>query len=155
MSAPAVGQPAPDFALPATGDRTIRLSDLRERNVVVYFYPKDDTPGCTAEGQGFRDHGAAFEQANTVIPGISRDGLERHEAFGGTHGLGFDLLSDTDEQACAMYDAIRDKTMFGKRARGIERSTCLVEAEGIVRREWRRVKIPGHVSAVLEAARNL
>lgn len=155
MSAPAVGQPAPDFALPATGGRTIRLSELRGRNVVVYFYPKDDTPGCIAEGQGFRDHAEAFERANTVILGISRDGLERHEKFRGKHGFGFDLLSDTDEQACAAYDVIRDKSMFGKRVRGIERSTFLIDAHGILRREWRRVKVPGHVGEVLEAVHDL
>jgi peroxiredoxin Q/BCP len=155
MSAPAVGQPAPDFALPATGGRTIRLSDLRGRNVVVYFYPKDDTPGCTAEGQGFRDHAGMFERANTVVLGISRDDLERHERFRDKYGFGFDLLSDTEEVACKAYDVIREKSMFGKASRGIERSTFLIDADGILRREWRRVKVPGHVSEVLEAARAL
>lgn len=155
MSAPAVGQPAPDFALPATGGRTIRLSELRGRNVVVYFYPKDDTPGCIAEGQGFRDHAEAFARANTVILGISRDGIERHEGFRRKYGLGFDLLSDTDEQACAAYAVIREKSMFGKRVRGIERSTFLIDTHGILRREWRRVKVPGHVSEVLEAVHDL
>lgn len=155
MSAPAVGQPAPDFVLPATGDRTIRLSDLRGHNVVVYFYPKDDTPGCTAESQGFRDHADAFARANTVILGISRDGLERHERFRSKHGLGFDLLSDTDERACTAFGVIRGKTLFGKRVRGIERSTFLIDADGILRREWRRVKVPGHVSQVLEAVQGL
>lgn len=155
MSAPAIGQPAPDFALPATGGRTIRLADLRGHNVVVYFYPKDDTPGCTAEGQGFRDHAHMFAQASTVILGISRDGLERHEAFRNKYELGFDLLSDTEGEACAAYDVIREKNMFGKRISGIERSTFLVDADGILRQEWRRVKVPGHVSEVLEAVHNL
>jgi len=155
MSKPEIGQPAPDFALPATGDQTIRLGDLRGRNVVLYFYPKDNTPGCTAEGEGFRDQADAFEAANTVILGVSRDGVKSHENFRSRHGFGFDLLSDKDEEVCSLYDVIGEKNMYGKKVRGIERSTFLIDADGVLRREWRKVKVPGHVGEVLETARAL
>jgi len=155
MSTPRIGQPAPDFALPATGDRTLRLSDLRGRNVVLYFYPKDDTPGCTTEGRDFRDRAEQFEAANTTVLGVSRDSVKSHERFRDKHDLGFDLLSDAGEEACAAYDVIREKNMFGRKVRGIERSTFLVDADGVLRREWRGVKVPGHVDEVLEAARSL
>jgi len=155
MSDLEIGQPAPEFALPATGGRTVRLSELRGRNVVLYFYPKDDTPGCTAEGQGFRDHADDFAQADALILGVSRDGLKSHEKFRDKYGLGFDLLSDTDEAACAAYDVIREKNMYGKKVRGIERSTFLIDADGILRQAWRKVKVAGHVSEVLHAVRGL
>lgn len=149
------GEPAPDFALPATGDREIRLSDLRGQNVVLYFYPKDSTPGCTTEGQEFRDHTDEFAAANTVILGVSRDSIKSHEKFRAKQGFNFDLLSDSDEQACMAYDVIREKTLYGKWIRGIERSTFLVDAEGRLRQVWRKVKVRGHVEEVLQAARAL
>ena len=155
MSTPRTGQPAPDFDLPATGDQSLRLSDLRGRNVVLYFYPKDNTPGCTTEGQDFRDRLDAFKAANAVVIGVSRDGVKSHENFRRKHDLGFDLASDTDEQACLAYDVIREKNMYGRRVRGIERSTFLIDADGVLRREWRGVKVPGHVDEVLEAVREL
>ena len=155
MSQPRIGEPAPDFELPATGDRTIRLPDLRGQALVLYFYPKDDTPGCTTQAQGFRDRAGDFAAANTRVVGVSRDGVKSHENFRRKHELGFDLLADTDERACGAYDVIREKNLYGKKVRGIERSTFLIDAEGVLRREWRGVKVAGHVDEVLVAAREL
>jgi peroxiredoxin Q/BCP len=155
MTTPQEGDRAPEFALPATGNRTIRLSELRGRNVVLYFYPKDNTPGCTTEGQDFRDRREAFEGANTIILGISRDGVRSHENFRAKHDLGFDLLSDGAEEACSAYDVMREKNMYGRKVRGIERSTFLIDGDGVVRRAWRGVKVQGHADEVLEAARTL
>lgn len=150
-----VGQTLPALQLPATGDQTIDLADLRGRNVVLYFYPKDSTPGCTTESQDFRDRAAEFDSANTVILGLSRDGLKSHENFKAKHEMPFELLSDKEEVACALFDVIKMKNMYGKQVRGIERSTFLIDAEGVLRREWRKVKVPGHVDEVLDAARQL
>ena len=147
------GQPAPDFTLPATGGQTITLSELKGSNVVLYFYPRDNTPGCTKEGQAFRDHFAEFEKLNTVILGISRDSLKTHENFKAKHQFPFELLSDSDETACKLYDVIKEKNMYGKKVMGIERSTFLIDQEGILRQEWRKVKVAGHVEEVLEAVR--
>ncbi len=155
MTRPAVGAPAPDFRLPATGGQTLSLADFRGRNVVLYFYPKDNTPGCTTESQGFRDRAGEFEQANTVVIGISRDSVRSHENFRGKHELGFDLVADTDEVACNAFDVLRDKNMYGRKVRGIERSTFLIDADGVLQQEWRGVKVPGHVDEVLAAARSL
>jgi len=155
MSQPRIGEPAPDFELPATGDRTVRLSDLRGTNVVVYFYPRDNTPGCTTEGRDFQARRAEFEQANTCILGISRDSVNSHEHFRRKQGFGFDLLSDADEQACRAFDVIREKNMYGRKVRGIERSTLLIDAGDVLRDEWRGVKVPGYVDEVLDAARRL
>lgn len=149
------GEPAPDFTLPSTGGREIQLSELRGSNVVLYFYPKDSTPGCTTEGQGFRDHGAEFAAANTVVLGVSRDSIKSHERFREKQGFDFDLISDPDEQACSAYDVIKEKNLYSKRIRGIERSTFLIDAEGRLRQIWRKVKVRGHVEEVLEAARAL
>ncbi len=147
------GQPAPDFTLPATGGQTITLSELKGSNVVLYFYPRDNTPGCTKEGQAFRDHFAEFEKLNTVILGISRDSLKTHENFKAKHQFPFELLSDSDETVCKLYDVIKEKNMYGKKVMGIERSTFLIDQEGILRQEWRKVKVAGHVEEVLEAVR--
>ena len=155
MTRPRVGTAAPDFSLPATGDRTLSLADLRGRNVVLYFYPKDNTPGCTTESRDFRDRAQEFAAANTVVVGISRDSLRSHEGFRRRHELGFDLVSDSDETACTAYDVIREKTLFGRKVRGIERSTFLIDADGVLRAEWRKVKVTGHVDEVLDAARAL
>ncbi len=150
-----VGRPVPDFELPATGDRTIRLSELRGRNVVLYFYPKDNTPGCTAEGQDFRDRHGAFTALDTVILGVSRDGLRAHENFKARHAFPFELLSDKDETVCRLFDVIRKKKMYGRESWGVERSTFLIDREGILHREWRKVRVKGHVDEVLEATREL
>jgi len=156
MSGVEVGQEAPEFALAATGNQTIRLSDYRGRaHVVLYFYPKDNTPGCTDEGQAFRDQHPAFNAADTVILGVSRDSIKAHENFKAKHGLPFELLSDKDETACQLFDVIKQKTMYGKQVRGIERSTFLIDKQGLVRQAWRKVKVPGHVDEVLAAAQTL
>ncbi len=149
------GQPAPDFTLPATGGKEIHLADLRGQIVVLYFYPRDNTPGCTTEGQNFRDLHDAFSTAGAVVLGISRDGLKTHENFKAKQGFPFDLISDSEEQLCQRFEVMKDKNMYGKKVRGIERSTFLIDAEGIVRRVWRKVKIEGHAEEVLAAVRAL
>jgi peroxiredoxin Q/BCP len=146
-----IGDTVPDIEIPATGGRTLKASDFRSQNLVLYFYPKASTPGCTQEGQDFRDAAEAFAAANTVILGASRDGLKAPESFRSKQGFPFDLLSDTDEALCQAFDVIRLKQMYGKQVRGIERSTFLVDADGVLRREWRGVKVAGHVAEVLEA----
>ena len=148
-------QPAPDFELPATGNSTFRLRSARGKTVVLYFYPKDNTPGCTAEGQRFRDLHAEFTQAKCEIYGISRDSVKSHESFKAKMNFPFELLSDPDEVACKLFDVIKMKNMYGKKVRGIERSTFAIDARGIVRREWRGVKVPGHVEEVLEFVKTL
>ena len=150
-----VGNKVPAFSLPATGSKTVRLSDLRGKNVVLYFYPKDSTPGCTLEGQNFRDNIRKFRARDTVIFGVSRDSLKSHEKFREIQCFPFDLLSDEDEKLCRTFDVIREKNMYGKKVMGIERSTFLIDKEGILRQEWRKVKIDGHVDAVLNAVKNL
>ena len=155
MAKIAVDKAVPDFALPATGDQTIRLSDLRGKNVVIYFYPKDNTPGCTLEGQDFRDLKAQFTRANTVVLGISRDSVKSHEGFKQKQDFNFELLSDEDEKVCKLFDVIKLKNMYGKEVMGVERSTFLIDADGVLRREWRKVKVDGHAAEVLEAAKAL
>lgn len=145
----------PDFTLPATNDQDIRLHDLRGKNVVLYFYPKDSTPGCTLESQDFRDHAAAFKKLNTVILGVSRDSIKSHHKFRDTQCLPFDLLSDSDEILCKTYDVIKMKNMYGKQVRGIERSTFLIDTKGVLRQVWRKVKVDGHVAEVLAAVKGL
>lgn len=147
-----VGKKAPDFELPATGDKTLRLSSLKGNQVVLYFYPKDSTPGCTLEGQNIRDQQKKFDKIGTIIIGISRDSLRSHENFKAREGFDFDLLSDTEEAACTAYDVIKEKNMYGKKVMGVERSTFLIDKNGVLRQEWRKVKVPGHVDEVLAAA---
>ncbi|AZT84146.1 peroxiredoxin [Marinobacter sp. NP-4(2019)] len=155
MPAVALNQPVDDFEAPATGDQTIRLSDLRGKNVVIYFYPKDNTPGCTTEGQDFRDRMDAFEAMDTVILGVSRDGLKAHENFRAKHQFPFHLISDKDETVCQHFDVIKLKKLYGKEYMGIDRSTFLIDKEGVLRQEWRGVKVKDHADEVLEAVRNL
>jgi len=150
-----IGKKVANFSLPATGDKTLSLKDLKGSNVVLYFYPKDSTPGCTLEGQDFRDQHAAFRKANTVILGVSRDSLKSHENFRSKHEFPFDLLSDNDEKLCTQFDVIREKNMYGRKVLGIERSTFLIDGEGILRQEWRKVRVKGHVDEVLTAAQSL
>ncbi len=150
-----IGKPVPDFELSATSGQSIRLSQLHGQNIVLYFYPKDDTPGCTREGQDFRDLHAEFKRLNTVIFGISRDSLKSHERFKADQSFPFELLVDEDETACQLFDVLKPKKMFGKEAKGIERSTFLIDQEGILRQEWRKVKVEGHVAEVLEAVKAL
>lgn len=149
------GRVVPDFKAPATGDKTIRLKDLRGQNVVLYFYPRDNTPGCTTEGQDFRDNQRKFRRQNAVILGVSRDSIDSHEKFKAKFDFPFDLISDGDEKLCELFDVIRDKNMYGKKVRGIERSTFLIDEKGKLRQEWRKVKVAGHVEEILEALRAL
>jgi thioredoxin-dependent peroxiredoxin len=155
MTSIMVGQPVPAFHLPATSGKTLQLADFSGKNLVLYFYPKDSTPGCTTESRDFRDHSDDFAAHDTVILGISRDNLSSHEKFKGTECLPFELLSDSDETLCRQYDVIKEKNMYGKKVMGIERSTFLIDKHGILRREWRKVKVDGHVAEVLAAVQQL
>jgi peroxiredoxin Q/BCP len=148
-------QPAPDFELPATGGKTFRLSAGRGKPLVLYFYPKDNTPGCTTEGQQFRDLHPQFQKLGCAIYGISRDSLKSHENFKAKMQFPFDLLSDAEEKACKLFDVIKMKNMYGRKVRGIERSTFAIDGRGIVRREWRGVKVPGHAQEVLDFVKTL
>jgi thioredoxin-dependent peroxiredoxin len=148
-------QPAPDLELPATGGKTFRLSGAKGSPLVLYFYPKDNTPGCTTEGQHFRDLYVEFQKLKCGIYGVSRDSIKSHENFKAKMKFPFDLLSDSEETACKLYGVIKMKNMYGRKVRGIERSTFAIDGRGIVRREWRGVKVPGHVQEVLEFVRTL
>lgn len=148
-------KPAPALELPATGGKTFKLSDLLGQTVVLYFYPKDNTPGCTTEGQQFRDLHAQFAKAGCTVCGISRDSLKSHDNFKARMGFPFDLLSDADEIACKQFGVIKMKNLYGKKVRGIERSTFVIDRNGVVRRAWRGVKVPGHVQEVLEFVKTL
>lgn len=150
-----IGQPVPDFTAQATGDTTVSLAALKGKQVVIYFYPKASTPGCTTEGGDFRDRKADFEAANTVILGVSRDGIRAQENFKAKQGFNFELISDKDEAICRLFDVIKLKKLYGKEHLGIERSTFLIDAEGKLAREWRKVKVAGHAQEVLEAAQEL
>ena len=155
MSSVELNKPVPDFEAAATGDQTVRLADLRGRNVVIYFYPKDDTPGCTTEGQDFRDQMKAFAELDTEIFGVSRDGLKAHENFRAKFEFPFHLISDKDEALCQLFDVIKLKKLYGKEYMGIDRSTFLIDQDGVLRKEWRGVKVPGHVDEVLAAVKAL
>jgi peroxiredoxin Q/BCP len=150
-----IGRVVARFKLPATGDKTIDLKTLRGKNVVLYFYPKDNTPGCTTEGCDFKSHHLKFKRRNTVILGISRDSIASHEKFKEKFNFPFDLLSDADEKACQLFDVIKEKNMYGRKVRGIERSTFLIDGSGKLQTEWRRVKVKGHVEVVLDAVQAL
>jgi peroxiredoxin Q/BCP len=145
----------PDFSAPVTGGRTFKLSEHAGHPVVLYFYPKDNTPGCTVEGEQFRDLHPAFAKLGAVVVGISRDSMKSHENFKAKMGFPFDLLSDADEALCTQFGVIKMKNMYGKQVRGIERSTFLIGPDRTIIREWRGVKVPGHAEAVLEAVKAL
>ncbi|WP_126444740.1 peroxiredoxin [Sulfuricystis multivorans] len=150
-----VGQTVPDFSLPATSGRTFHLCALRGQAVVLYFYPKDGTPGCTTEAGQFRDLYDAFVAQGATVWGISRDSLKSHENFKAKLGLPFELLCDADETACRLFGVIKMKNLYGKQVRGIERSTFLIDPAGHLAREWRGVKADGHAADVLEAVKSL
>jgi peroxiredoxin Q/BCP len=150
----AVDQPVPDFTAPATGG-DFTLSSLKGKKVVLYFYPKDNTPGCTREGMEFRDLYPKFKKAGATIVGVSRDSVRSHENFKTKLELPFTLVSDGDEALCSLFNVIKMKKMYGKEVRGIERSTFLIDADGVLRQEWRGLKVPGHVDEVLEAVQAL
>lgn len=150
-----IGNSVPEFAALATGDKTVKLSDYQGRYLVLYFYPKDNTPGCTQEGQSFRDNIERFNAGNAVIVGVSRDSVKVHEGFKCKQGFPFDLLSDTDEKLCELFDVIKMKNMYGKQVRGIERSTFLIDPQGVLVREWRKVKVNDHCEEVLQVLNEL
>lgn len=150
-----IDRPLPAFQAQATSGQLINLEALQGKQAVFYFYPKDNTPGCTTQGQGFRDLHEAFAAANTLVFGISRDSLKTHENFKAKHGFPFELICDKDEQLCQLFDVIKLKKLYGKEYLGIDRSTFLIDSAGVLRQQWRGVKVPGHVEAVLEAAQAL
>ena len=149
------GQPAPDFSAPATGDQTLSLSDFQGKTLVLYFYPKDNTPGCTQEGQDFRDLHAEFQAAGAQILGVSRESIRSHENFKAKFEFPFELLSDPDETLCKAYDVMKEKNMYGRKYMGVERSTFVIDPQGMLRHEWRKVKVKGHAQAVLDAVTSI
>ncbi|MNJ09274.1 putative peroxiredoxin bcp [compost metagenome] len=148
-------QPVADFQAQATSGQSVSLANLAGKQVVLYFYPKDSTPGCTTEGQGFRDQYAAFQAANTEVFGVSRDGIKSHENFKAKQAFPFELISDKDETLCQLFDVIKLKKLYGKEYLGVDRSTFLIDKNGVLRKAWRGVKVPGHVDAVLAEAQAL
>ena len=150
-----VGREAPDFTLAADGGDSVTLSNLRGKKVVLYFYPKDDTPGCTKEACGFRDALPDFSKVDAVVLGVSKDSVAKHDKFKAKYDLPFTLLSDAEGEVCAAYGTWVEKSMYGRTYMGIDRSTFLIDEEGQLRAEWRKVKVPGHVEAVLQAAQDL
>lgn len=142
-------------SLEATGGQSLSIQDFRGQPAVIYFYPRDNTPGCTREGQDFRDAFEQFQKLDCAVIGVSRDSLRTHENFSTKHDLPFPLIADTDEQLCRQFDVIKEKNMYGKKVMGIERSTFLLDPDGRIVREWRKVKVPGHVDEVLQAVTEL
>jgi len=155
MGGVTVGRKVPAFRAAATGGGTVRSADLRGSKVVLYFYPKDNTPGCTTEGLDFKAKHTQFKRAGAVVLGVSRDSLVSHQKFCDKFSFPFDLLADEDGALCALFDVIKEKNMYGRRVMGIERSTFLIDAEGVLRQEWRKVKVAGHVDEVLAAAKTI
>ncbi|NSX55865.1 thioredoxin-dependent thiol peroxidase [Parasulfitobacter algicola] len=149
-----IGQDAPDFTLPRDGDGMVSLSDLKGKKVVLFFYPKDDTSGCTKEAIAFTDHLAAFEAQGAVVLGVSKDSVKKHNKFRDKHNLKVILLSDEENDVCERYGTWVEKQMYGKKYMGIERSTFLIGADGKIAQIWRKVKVPGHAEAVLDAVKS-
>lgn len=150
-----LNQPVPDFQLPATSGKNFQLSDYIGKTVVIYFYPKDSTPGCTTQGMQFRDCHPQFQQENAEIFGVSRDSLKSHENFKAKFTFPFELLSDSDELACTLFGVMKMKNMYGKQVRGIERSTFVIDKNGVLIKEWRGVKVDGHAEEVLNFIQSL
>lgn len=151
----ALDKKVPSFSCAATGGKTWKLADAAGKKLVIYFYPRNNTAGCTQEGADFRDAFAAFRKANTMIVGVSTDSIASHEKFRDKMSFPFDLLSDEDQTVCKLFDVIKEKSMYGRKFMGVERSTFLIDADGVLRREWRKVRVPGHVAEVLVAAKAL
>ena len=151
----AVDKKVPAFSRPATGGKNWKLGDAAGKTLVLYFYPRDNTPGCTKEGEAFRDLYPAYKKAGAVIVGVSPDSVASHEKFKAKMDFPFDLLADEDQSLCKLFDVIREKSMYGRKFIGVERSTFLIDASGVLRQEWRKVKVPGHADAVLAAAKAL
>jgi thioredoxin-dependent peroxiredoxin len=149
------GAKVPQFSLPMTGGGTWSLRDAAGKNLVIYFYPRDMTSGCTRESQDFRDLHAAFRKAGTQVVGVSRDSVASHDKFAAKESLPFALLADTDEKVCKLFDVIKQKSLYGRKYLGVERSTFLLDGSGRLQQEWRKVKVPGHAEEVLEAAQRL
>jgi len=145
-----VGKRVENFTIPATGDQALSLNDFKGRHLIIYFYPKDNTPGCTREGQDFRDLYPKFAAAGADILGVSRDSVRTHENFRKKHEFPFHLLSDSEEKLCSQFDVIHEKKLYGRTYMGIERSTFLIDPEGVLQQEWRKLRVPGHAQAVLE-----
>lgn len=152
---PEIDHKAPEFSAAATGNKTLSLADFSGRTLVLYFYPRDNTPGCTKEGEDFRDQYDDFRAAGAAIVGVSRDSVKKHENFREKYAFPFDLIADTDEALCKAYGVLKEKSMYGRKHIGIERSTFVVDASGVVRHIWRGVKVPGHADAVLAAVHEL
>ena len=155
MPTPCINKPISDFTIDATSNQEVSLSTLKGSNIVLYFYPKDSTPGCTTEGQNFRDNYDAFRALDTHIFGVSRDSLKSHENFKAKQSFPFELISDPEETLCQLFDVIKEKNMYGRKYMGIERSTFLIDKNGVLRNEWRKVKVKVHVDEVLEAVKSL
>jgi thioredoxin-dependent peroxiredoxin len=155
LATPKIGSKIKDFSLPSSGGGNWSLKDSAGRKLVIYFYPKDMTSGCTRESQDFRDLYATFRKAGTDIVGVSRDSVKSHDKFTEKEKLPFPLLSDADEKLCKLFDVIQEKSLYGRKYLGIERSTFLLDGTGALRHEWRKVKVPGHAEEVLEAAKSL
>ena len=151
----AVDKKVPAFSRPATGGKNWKLGDAAGKTLVLYFYPRDNTPGCTKEGEAFRDLYPAYKKAGAVVVGVSPDSVASHEKFKAKMDFPFDLLADEDQSLCKLFDVIREKSMYGRKFIGVERSTFLIDANGVLRQEWRKVKVPGHAEAVLAAAKAL
>ena len=150
-----LGKKVPDFTATATNDSVFSLSENMGKNIVIYFYPKDNTPGCTKEGEDFRDQFEEFISNNTVVVGVSRDSVKSHDKFICKYNFPFDLIADEDETVCQLFDVIKEKNMYGRKYMGIERSTFLINTNGILISEWRKVKVKGHVEKVLDALNNI
>ncbi len=155
MSRVTLNKKVANFTADSTNDQIFKLADYAGKNLVIYFYPKDSTPGCTLEGQDFRDNYSKFKRNKTVVVGVSRDSIKSHENFKAKQDFPFELLSDQDEKLCQQFDVIKEKNMYGRKVMGIERSTFLIDAKGILRKEWRKLKVPDHVDEVLDAVREL
>ena len=154
MARVSVGKKVPAFSAQATGDNKVALKDLKGKKIVLYFYPKDSTPGCTTEGQDFSTNHTKFRRRNCVVFGISRDSLASHEKFKAKYKFPFQLISDGDEKLCKLFNVIKEKNMYGRKVLGIERSTFLIDEQGVLREEWRKIKVKGHVDKVLEAVKS-
>lgn len=150
-----IGKKVPAFKAPATSETTVQLTKLKGKKIILYFYPKDDTSGCTREGEDFRDNYKKFRRAGVEIFGISRDSLKSHEKFKDKYDFPFELISDEDEELCSLFDVMKMKSMYGKKYRGIERSTFVIDDKGKLAKEWRKVKVPGHVDEVLEFVKSI
>ena len=150
-----LGKKVPDFTATATNDSAFTLSENTGKNIVIYFYPKDNTPGCTKEGEDFRDQFEAFSSNNTLVIGVSRDSVKSHDKFICKYNFPFDLIADEDETVCQLFDVIKEKNMYGRKYMGIERSTFLIDTNGTLINEWRKVKVKDHVNEVLGALKNI